>query len=182
MTNYRLAMTRTIARGNATLVTSGRYRPSCCPTEWLTLAASLHLILILVGCGNPNHKEAIVESSNAIPVTFTDKNFQTEVIESDLPVLVDMWAPWCQPCIEMKPTLRQFAHEVDGQIKVGELNIDNNTFITEKYEINKYPTLILFVDGEQVKRIIGSQSKDSLQKSLREHIRNEEDHLRGVQQ
>lgn len=150
--------------------------------EWVTLTTSLPLIIVLTGCSNFSPDSDRMEHRQPTPLTLTDKNFHQQVIESELPVLVDMWAPWCQPCIEMKPTLRHLAGELDGQVNVGELNVADNPFIREKYRVSQYPMLLLFVDGEEVKRIIGSQSKDSLQESLREHISNEEDHQGRVQQ
>ncbi|EMI44925.1 thioredoxin family protein [Rhodopirellula sp. SWK7] len=96
------------------------------------------------------------------PVQLTDANFQTEVIESDLPVLVDMWAPWCGPCIEMKPTLRLVTEELTGQAKVPELSIDENPFIKEKYGIDRYPTLLIFRNGEEVDRLSGEKTEGEL--------------------
>lgn len=96
------------------------------------------------------------------PVQLTDANFHKEVIESDLPVMVDMWAPWCGPCIEMKPTIRLLAVELAGQVKVAELNIEENPFITEKYAVDRYPTLLIFVDGEEVERLVGKKALPEL--------------------
>ncbi|MBB3205009.1 thioredoxin family protein [Aporhodopirellula rubra] len=100
------------------------------------------------------------------PVQLTDANFQTEVIESDIPVLVDMWAPWCGPCIEMKPTLRLVTEQLTGQAKIAELNIDENPFIKEKYGIDRYPTLLIFRDGEEVDRLIGKRTEGELIEAL----------------
>ncbi len=136
--------------------------------ERVALMTSVPLIFVLTGCNNfsPNS----LEHQQPTPLTLTDKNFHQQVIESELPVLVDMWAPWCQPCIEMKPTLRQLAGELDGQVKVGELNVADNPFITEKYSVDQYPMLIVFVDGEEVERLIGPQSQRSLSHTLRRYI------------
>ena len=101
------------------------------------------------------------------PVQLTDTNFQREVLESNVPVLVDMWAPWCQPCVAMKPTVRQLAEELAGQVKVAELNIDENPFIKEKYKVDRYPMLLIFVDGVEVKRVVGLKSKEDLIEALR---------------
>lgn len=134
----------------------------------LTIALLTVFAVLQMGCGSRVAEKPLDDSQadGIKPVQLTDANFQTEVIESDLPVLVDMWAPWCGPCIEMKPTLRLVTEELTGQAKVAELNIDENPFIKEKYGIYRYPTLLIFRDGEEVARMIGSQNKDSLLKSL----------------
>lgn len=132
--------------------------------------ALLSIAIGQLGCG----KLRVVATSNeagiisgASPVHLTDRNFQREVLESVKPVLVDMWAPWCQPCIVMKPTLRRVASELAGHVRVAELNIDENLFIKEKYEIDRYPVLLLFVNGVEVKRLYGLKSKDELLDALR---------------
>ena len=132
--------------------------------------------LIQFGCGyrKSEIKSASLLSKGPDPIQLTDANFQQEVIDSDIPVLVDMWAPWCQPCIAMKPTIRELASEMAGQVKVGELNIDENLFIKQKYSVNKYPMLLIFVDGFEVQRIIGLQSKEELIDALRDTIPHEE--------
>lgn len=141
--------------------------------------ASNPLLLIVVatlafmqfGCGRRNSeiKSEALRPKGLDPIQLIDANFQREVIDSDIPVLVDMWAPWCQPCIAMKPTIRELAFELSGQVKVAELNIDENLFIKQKYDIDKYPTLLVFVDGVEVQRIIGLQSKADLLAALRDH-------------
>ncbi|WP_417379087.1 thioredoxin domain-containing protein [Gimesia sp.] len=101
------------------------------------------------------------------PVLLTDENFEREVLMSNQPVLVDMWAEWCQPCIRMKPTIRKLADELSGQVKVGELNVDKNPFITEKYAVDRYPMLLIFVEGVEVKRLVGEQSRKALAEAIR---------------
>lgn len=108
-----------------------------------------------------------------VPLRLTDANFHGEVIESELPVLVDMWAPWCGPCIEMKPMIQQLAQELQGEVNVAELNIDDNLFIKEKYDVDRYPMLLLFVDGNEIARFVGVPTKESLLNSLRESLKNE---------
>ncbi len=108
----------------------------------------------------------VSEQASGPVVVLTDANFQHEVLESDQPVLVDMWAPWCQPCIAMKPTIRELAEELTGKFKVAELNIDENLFIKEKYEVDRYPMLLIFNNGVEVNRLIGSQSKQELVEAL----------------
>ena len=102
------------------------------------------------------------------------------MIESELPVLVDMWAPWCGQCIEMKPTLQLVTEELNGQAKVAELNIDENPFIKEKYGIDRYPTLLIFQNGEEVDRLSGEKSESELLEALSSYLRSpieKEDHM-----
>tara|TARA_A100001391_G_C5036672_1_gene269765 strand:- start:159 stop:608 length:450 start_codon:yes stop_codon:yes gene_type:complete len=114
-----------------------------------------------------------VRLSGVIPVQLTDDNFEREVLKSRQPVLVDMWAPWCQPCIAMKPTIGQLASELSGEVKVAELNIEENPFIKEKYNIDKYPMLLIFVDGKEVERLVGLKSKGELNNALQVYKRDQ---------
>ena len=135
----------------------------------LPIALLLSVFAVLqMGCDSRFARQPLEDSlANGIkPIQLTDANFQTEVLESDLPVLVDMWAPWCEPCIKMKPTLRLVTEELTGQAKVAELNIDENLFIKEKYGIDRYPTLLIFRSGVEVERLIGQKSKLELIEAL----------------
>lgn len=127
------------------------------------------LQILTAGCKrDPGTLTAPVSEQASGPVVIlTDSSFQREVLESEQPVLVDMWAPWCQPCIAMKPTIRELAEESIGEVKVAELNIDENPFIKEKYGVDRYPMLLIFNDGVEVKRLIGLQSKRELVEALR---------------
>ena len=130
--------------------------------------------LIVIGCGRKQPSADISGSSVGVsPVQLTDQSFQSEVTESKLPVLVDMWAPWCQPCIAMKPTIRELAAELSGEVKVAELNIEQNPFIKEKYNVDKYPMLLIFVDGREAERLIGLKSKENLNEALRVYTRDQ---------
>ncbi|MBD3674526.1 MAG: thiol reductase thioredoxin [Planctomycetaceae bacterium] len=120
------------------------------------------LTITLTGCGQSPPPEPSVSRPSVEPVHLTDTNFQAEVLESEVPVLVDMWAPWCQPCITMRPTIRQLASELTGKVKVAELNIEENPFIKEKYSVDQYPMLLIFISGVEVNRIIGLKSKQEL--------------------
>lgn len=97
---------------------------------------------------------------------FTDDNFASEVLESDLPVLVDFWAPWCGPCRQIAPTLDQLAAENAGSIKVGKVNIDENPAAPQKYGVSSIPTLMVFKAGEVSERFVGVQPKSRLQQAL----------------
>lgn len=137
------------------------------------LATLFSLIFALTGCRDSSPNNASMKPHQQIPLVLTDRNFHTQVVESRIPVLVDMWAPWCQPCIEMKPTIRQLATEFHGEVKVGELDVEDNSFIAEKYGVDRYPMLIVFVGGEEVERFVGPQTIQSLSHRLRQHVDGE---------
>jgi len=93
-------------------------------------------------------------------VILTDENFKKEVLEANLPVLVDFWAPWCGLCQTAGPVIEELAKEYEGKIKVGKLNVDENPKISEKYGILSIPTVIIFKNGEEVKRQVGFVGKE----------------------
>lgn len=93
---------------------------------------------------------------------FTDANFDAEVIKSDIPVLVDFWAPWCGPCRIVDPVVEEIAGEYDGRVKVGKLNTDDNREVAAKYGIMSIPTIMVFKGGEVKERIVGAQPKKSI--------------------
>jgi thioredoxin 1 len=99
---------------------------------------------------------------------FTDDNFETEVIDSKVPVLVDFWAEWCQPCRMLEPTINDLAAEFKGRAKIGKVDTDANRDITIKYQINAVPTLLLFKGGNLEKKYVGMQSKSELADALNE--------------
>ncbi len=98
--------------------------------------------------------------------TFTDQNFEKEVLKSELPVLVDFWAPWCGPCQMMAPIIEELAKELEGKVKVGKLNVDENPQMAEKYKVMGIPTLIYFQNGEVVKSITGLRDKEEILKEI----------------
>jgi len=97
---------------------------------------------------------------------FTDKNFDQEVMKSDKPVLVDFWAPWCGPCQMMGPIIDELAKEMEGKMKIGKVNVDENSEISSKYEVMSIPALKVFKDGKIVKEFVGAQNKMILKAEL----------------
>ncbi len=91
---------------------------------------------------------------------FTDANFGDEVLNSDTPVVVDFWAPWCGPCKMIAPIVEELASEYDGRVKVGKVNTDENQQISGQLGIMSIPTVMIFKNGEVVDRVIGAQPKD----------------------
>ena len=97
---------------------------------------------------------------------FTSDNFEEEVLKSDVPVLVDMFATWCGPCKMMAPVVAQLAEEYEGTVKVGKLDIDQNVDIVAQYKIMSVPTFLVIKDGEVVKKLIGAVSKEELVEAI----------------
>jgi thioredoxin 1 len=96
----------------------------------------------------------------------TDNNFQAEVIESDLPVLVDFWAPWCGPCRMVSPVIEEIAKERGEELKVVKLNIDENQETAVAFNVMSIPTLILFRHGAVAKTVVGAYPKRKLEEQL----------------
>jgi len=101
-------------------------------------------------------------------VEFTDANFETEVINSDIPVMVDFWAEWCQPCRMLAPTIDEIAGEYDGRVKVGKVDTDSNREVSMKWGIQSIPTVIIFKGGEVAKKFVGLTPKDKFVEALGE--------------
>ncbi len=99
---------------------------------------------------------------------FTDDNFQSEVLESDKPVLVDFWAEWCMPCLMLTPIIEELHDAYDDKIKVGKLNVDENRMTASQYDVMSIPTVKLFKDGKVVKEFIGVQPKQVYEDAIKE--------------
>ena len=106
--------------------------------------------------------------SNALAVN--DANFDSEVLKSGTPVLVDFWAPWCGPCRAVAPTVDAISQEFAGRLKVVKLNTDESGEVAMKYSVNSIPTLMLFKDGEMVERVLGNRPKADLVKLVSRHL------------
>jgi thioredoxin 1 len=102
--------------------------------------------------------------------TFTDGNFDTDVLQATTPVLVDFWAEWCGPCRALGPTIDALAGDYAGRVSVGKLNVDENPGITVKYMVRGIPTVMLFKGGEVVEQIVGLADKAEFKKALDKHL------------
>jgi thioredoxin 1 len=103
-------------------------------------------------------------------VEITDSNFESEVLKSGTPVLIDFWAAWCAPCRALAPTVEAIAEEYKGRVKVGKLDVDSNGSTSARYNIRGIPTLLLIKDGQVREQIVGAVDKGVIAKALDKHL------------
>jgi thioredoxin 1 len=108
-----------------------------------------------------------VEGEYMADVTFTDSNFESDVMKAEKPVLVDFWAVWCGPCRMQGPIVDELAKDFSGKAVVGKMNVDENPQVSQTLGIMSIPTLMIFHKGQMVKQFIGVQSKETLEKELK---------------
>jgi thioredoxin 1 len=158
------------------------------------LIALLGLMLLIVGCNQPTPPVAPVPpaetsgqtpsadatgqapsadatgesqpAQDAHPVELTDADFEQKVLQSKGVVLVDLWAPWCPPCVALAPTIEELATDYAGRVTVAKLNIDDNSETPDKFEVSSIPTLLFFKDGALVERVVGREEKATLAAKL----------------
>jgi thioredoxin 1 len=100
----------------------------------------------------------------------TDTDFESSVLSSDTPVLVDFWAEWCVPCHMVSPVVEEIAQEKGEHLKLAKLNIDDNPEMTRKFGVMSIPSLILFKEGQEVARVVGAKPKDAILRDLNPHL------------
>jgi len=103
-------------------------------------------------------------------MTVTDSDFDSAVIQSQVPVLVDFWAEWCSPCRTIAPHLEAIATEQAGKLMVGKMDVDHNLNTASRYGVQSIPTLILFKNGQETERIVGAMPKDRIMAVLKPHL------------
>jgi thioredoxin 1 len=104
------------------------------------------------------------------PVYVSDDTFQAEVLQADLPVLVDLWAEWCGPCRMIAPIVEELAKDYDGKLKVAKLDVDSDPGTAVKYGVQSIPTLLLFKNGQVLARVVGAMPKNRLLEQLLPHL------------
>lgn len=103
-------------------------------------------------------------------VEITDSNFESEVEQSSVPVLVDFWAAWCGPCRALAPTVDQIADEYTGRLKVGKLDVDAHGSLSARFSIRGIPTLLLFKDGQVKEQLVGAVPKTTIETAISKHL------------
>ena len=109
-------------------------------------------------------------ASNGI-VEVTDANFDSDVLKSDKPVLIDFWAAWCSPCRAIAPIVEELAGEYQGKVKVVKMDVDRNGATPMRYKVTGIPTLLVFKGGQVVEQLVGYKPKDAIAQALDKHVR-----------
>ncbi|MDP2585512.1 MAG: thioredoxin [Candidatus Levybacteria bacterium] len=99
-------------------------------------------------------------------VTFTDSNFKTEVLETKGSVVVDFWAPWCGPCRTVSPIIDELAKEFKGKVRIGKINVDENSQIAGEYGVMSIPSVVFFKNGQPIRTMVGAQSKENYKQEI----------------
>lgn len=115
---------------------------------------------------NMLRQRSVAETEETMEYKFTAQNFEEEVLKSELPVLVDFYADWCNPCKMMAPVVEALAGEMEGKIKVGKCNIDDNLLIAQKYHVASIPTFIVFRDGQPAATFMGAMPAQQLRSQV----------------
>jgi len=103
-------------------------------------------------------------------ITVTDADFEDKVLKSSTPVLVDFWAEWCGPCHMVAPVLEEIAGEMQGKLTIAKLDVDNNPDVSRRYGILSIPSMVLFVDGVEKRRVVGARGKQQILGELSEFV------------
>ncbi len=99
-------------------------------------------------------------------LNFTDQSFKQEVLESSMPTVVDFWAPWCGPCRIVSPIIDELAQEYAGKVKIGKINVDENSQTAGQYGVMSIPSIVFFKNGQPVKTMVGAQSKENYKQEI----------------
>jgi thioredoxin len=105
-----------------------------------------------------------------MPLCVNDRNFEQEVLKSEIPVLVDFWAPWCGPCLMVGPTVEEIAKDYEGKVKVCKLNVDEAPKTASKYGVMSIPTITIFKHGETIDKILGALPKGDIEKFINHNM------------
>lgn len=101
-----------------------------------------------------------------MPVKVTTETFKSEVLDSNIPVIVDFWAQWCRPCLALAPVLDEIAKDLEGKVKVAKVNVDEEGYLANQFRVSSIPTVYLFENGQVKNQVVGLMRKDDLLKRL----------------